>query len=44
MLVVSLVSSTLSTIVLAALYMYAATDRVPEAFDESLLTSAFVKK
>lgn len=44
MLVVSLVSSALSAIVLAALYMYAATDRVPEAFDESLLTSAFVKK
>lgn len=44
LLVVSLVSSALSAIVLAALYMYAATDRVPEAFDESLLTSAFGKK
>ncbi len=44
LLVVSLVSSALSAIVLAALYMYAATDRVPEAFDQSLLTGAFARK
>ena len=43
-LAVSLVSSALSAIVLAALYMYAATDRVPEAFDQSLLVGAFGKK
>ncbi|MGD9647338.1 MAG: DUF6159 family protein [Pirellulales bacterium] len=43
-LVVSLVSSALSAIVLAALYMYAATDRVPEVFDASLLTNAFGHK
>ncbi|MBX9789894.1 MAG: hypothetical protein K2Y37_13335 [Pirellulales bacterium] len=43
-LAVSLVSSAMTAIVLAALYMYAATDRVPEAFDQSLLVGAFGKK
>jgi hypothetical protein len=44
MLVISLVSSALSSIVLAALYLYGATNRVPSAFDDNLLRDAFVTK
>ncbi len=44
LLIVSLVSSAISAIVLAALYLYAATDRVPAAFDTELLRVAFVPK
>jgi len=43
-LLISLVSSALSSIVLAALYLYGTTDRVPSAFDETLLREAFAKK
>ncbi|MBX3415650.1 MAG: hypothetical protein KF708_23395 [Pirellulales bacterium] len=43
-LVISLVASALNSIVLAALYMYGATGRVPGAFDESLLQDAFAQK
>ena len=43
-LVISLVSSALSSIVLAALYLYGATDRVPSAFDDTLLRDAFAPK
>jgi hypothetical protein len=43
-LVISLVSSALSAIVLAALYLYGATDRVPAAFDDALLRDAFAPK
>jgi TctA family transporter len=44
LLVVSLVSSAMSAIVLAALYMYGVTNQVPQAFDASLLTGAFARK
>jgi hypothetical protein len=37
----SLVVSTLNSILLAALYLYAAEDSVPEPFDRDLLTHAF---
>lgn len=43
-LAVSLVSSALSAIVLAALYLYGATDRAPSAFDANLLRGAFATK
>lgn len=43
-LAISLVSSALNSIVLAALYLYGANDRVPSAFDETLLQAAFAKK
>ncbi len=43
-LVVSLASSAMSAIVLAALYLYGATDRVPAAFDNELLRDAFAPK
>ncbi|MGD9720009.1 MAG: DUF6159 family protein [Pirellulales bacterium] len=43
-LIVSLVSSAASAIVLAALYLYGATDRVPDAFDPALLHNAFAPK
>ncbi len=41
---VSLVSSTLDSILLAALYLYAAEGKAPEYFDESLLEGAFARK
>jgi hypothetical protein len=44
LLAISLVSSAVSAIVLAALYLYGATNRVPSAFDASLLTGAFTHK
>lgn len=40
-LIVSLVSATLNTIVLAALYLYAAEGRVPDEFDSRLFAQAF---
>lgn len=43
-LIVSLASSAMSAIVLAALYLYGATDRVPTAFDSELLRDAFAPK
>jgi Family of unknown function (DUF6159) len=44
MLVISLVSSALDSILLAALYLYAAEGRVPGSFDSSLFRSAFGEK
>jgi hypothetical protein len=41
---ISLVSSALTTILLAAMYVYAAEGKVPEAFDAELLEGAFEKK
>jgi hypothetical protein len=41
LLVVSLVSSALNAIVLAALYLYAADDAVPSGFDRQVLQTAF---
>ena len=41
---ISLVSSTLSTILLAAVYVYAAEGKVPGAFDAGLLEGAFQAK
>lgn len=41
---ISLVSSTMNTILLAAVYVYAAEGRVPEAFDRDLLEGAFRAK
>jgi hypothetical protein len=41
---ISLVSSALSTILLASLYLYAAEGSVPEMFDPQLLESAFKKQ
>jgi hypothetical protein len=41
---ISLVSSALSTILLAALYIYAAEGKVPEVFDAEMLEGAFKKK
>jgi hypothetical protein len=41
---VSLVSSTLDSILLAALYLYAAEGKAPDYFDESLLEGAFARK
>jgi hypothetical protein len=43
-LVLSLVSSTLHTIILAALYVYASEGKVPEAFEGDLLQTAFQSK
>ena len=43
-LVVSLVSSAVSAIVLAALYLYAATDEIPQYFDADRLEYAFTRK
>lgn len=42
LMLVSLVSSTLNTIILAALYLYAADGAVPAHFDDRLLRDAFV--
>jgi hypothetical protein len=44
LIVVSLVSATLSTIILAALYLYASEGQVPQQFDEQLLKSAYGHK
>ena len=41
LIVISLVSSAVNTIVVGALYMYAAQGRVPDQFDESALSNAF---
>lgn len=41
---VSLVSSALSTIVLAALYIFAAEERAPDHFDSGMIRSAFAHK
>jgi hypothetical protein len=43
-LVVSLVSSALNAILLAALYLFAATDEVPQYFDAAQLEHAFSRK
>lgn len=43
-LIVSLISSALNAIVLAALYLYAATDEIPQHFDSSQLEHAFARK
>lgn len=44
MAVTGLVSAALNTIILAALYLYAATGEVPTAFDRNLLAAAFQRK
>ena len=41
---VALVSSTLDSILLAALYLYAAEGKVPSHFNDSLLKQAFIGK
>lgn len=41
---VSLISSALNSIILAALYIYASEDRMPEGFDSNLVRSAFATK
>jgi hypothetical protein len=41
---ISLVSAALHTIIVAALYLYAAEGRVPQQFDEQLLRSAYAPK
>ncbi|MGQ0634336.1 MAG: DUF6159 family protein [Planctomycetaceae bacterium] len=44
LILVSLVSSALDSILLAALYLYAAEGKAPGSFDESLLRSAFASR
>lgn len=44
LLLVSLISSALNSIILGALYLYAAEEKVPEAFDRRLFQQAFVHK
>ncbi len=44
LLVVSLISSAVSAILLAALYLYAAEGRLPSNFDQDLLKHAFAKR
>jgi Family of unknown function (DUF6159) len=44
LIVVSLVSAALHTIIVAALYLYAAEGKVPQQFDEQLLRSAYAPK
>lgn len=44
LIVVSLISSTLSTILIGALYLYAAEGKVPQQFDRESLSNAFVHK
>ncbi len=44
LLLVSLISTTLDTIVLAALYLYAADGTVPQYFDASMLSGSFARK
>ncbi len=41
---VSLISSALNSIILAALYIYAAEDQMPEGFDSNLVRGAFATK
>ena len=41
---ISLISATLNTIILAALYLYAAEGQVPQQFDRNLLSSAYAPK
>lgn len=41
---VSLISSALNSIILAALYIYAAEDQMPEGFDSTLVRGAFAHK
>jgi hypothetical protein len=42
--VVSLISSAVNTIIVTALYQYAAHEKVPDAFDVDLLSNAFARK
>jgi hypothetical protein len=44
LMLVSLISATLNTIILAALYLYAADGAVPAHFDDQLLRDAFVRR
>lgn len=44
MIVVSLISSAINTIIVTALYQYAANNRAPDAFDVDLLSGAFAHK
>ena len=44
LMVLALVSSAANTIIVAALYQYAAQDRVPQQFDVDILRGAFSKK
>jgi len=44
LMLVSLISSTLNTIILAALYLYAADNEVPQQFDSGLLRNAFARR
>ena len=44
LLAISLISSTLNTIIIAALYLYAAEGTVPQQFDGNLFRDAFVHK
>lgn len=44
LIIISLVSAALNTIILAALYLYAAEGKVPPQFDEDLLKSAYSPK
>lgn len=43
-LLISLISATLSSIVIAALYLFAAEGKVPESMDQSLLENAFANR
>ena len=44
LMIVSLVSSALNSIILTALYLYAAEDEIPEQFDDGLMRHAFASK
>lgn len=44
MILISLVSSALSSILLGALYLYAADGEIPQQFDRDLFRSAFIRK
>jgi hypothetical protein len=44
LILISLISSTLSAILLAAVYVYAAEGKVPGPFDANLIQGAFRKK
>ena len=44
LLIVSLISSAVNTIIVTALYQYAAYEKVPESFDVDLLHGAFARK
>ncbi|NND98163.1 MAG: hypothetical protein HKN47_12620 [Pirellulaceae bacterium] len=43
LLMVALISSALNSIILAALYIYAAEDRMPDGFDDGLVRTAFAR-